>query len=183
MQDFDKINPLNQKDRELLSDLKSTFDLGTQTIIGQDEDEIIDDLIDLNPYLRLIFITIIISLFFFFNKDFILFDVYFETFDSSIRTVKFNFIFTVFCIVAIINAFNLFDGLNGLSLSYFVSIFLYLVFKYDLISSESGLSPVLSPWTISPDLLVTAMRWLSSYMILFISIVPFRLEKNLTLHH
>ena len=41
MQDSDKINPLNQKDRELLSDLKSTFDLGTQTIIGQDEDEII----------------------------------------------------------------------------------------------------------------------------------------------
>ena len=43
----DKINPLNQADRELLSDLKSTFDLGTQTIIGQDEDEIVDELIDL----------------------------------------------------------------------------------------------------------------------------------------
>tara|TARA_B100000945_G_scaffold261039_1_gene219297 strand:+ start:271 stop:429 length:159 start_codon:yes stop_codon:yes gene_type:complete len=37
MHDFDKINPLNKEDRELLSDLKSTFDLGTQTIIGQDE--------------------------------------------------------------------------------------------------------------------------------------------------
>ena len=47
MHDFDKINSLNQEDRELLSDLKSTFDLGTQTIIGQDEDEIVDDLIDL----------------------------------------------------------------------------------------------------------------------------------------
>ena len=47
MQNFDKINPLNQEDRELLSDLKSTFDLGTQTIIGQDEDEIVDGLIDL----------------------------------------------------------------------------------------------------------------------------------------
>ena len=47
MQDFDIINPLNQEDRELLSNLKSTFDLGTQTIIGQDEDEMIDDLIDL----------------------------------------------------------------------------------------------------------------------------------------
>ena len=47
MRDIDKINPLNQEDRKLLSDLKSTFDLGTQTIIGQDEDEIIDDLIDL----------------------------------------------------------------------------------------------------------------------------------------
>ena len=43
----DKINPLNQEDRELLSDLTSTFDLGTQTIIGQDEDEIVDDLNDL----------------------------------------------------------------------------------------------------------------------------------------
>ena len=42
---FDKINPLSQEDRELLSDLKSTFDLGTQTIIEQDE--IFDDLIDL----------------------------------------------------------------------------------------------------------------------------------------
>ena len=47
MKDLDKINPLNQEDRELLSDLKSTFDLGTQTIIGQHEDEIIDDLMDL----------------------------------------------------------------------------------------------------------------------------------------
>ena len=44
MQNFEKINRLNQEDRELLSDLKSTFDLGTKTIIGQDEDEIVDDL-------------------------------------------------------------------------------------------------------------------------------------------
>ena len=47
MHNFDKINPLSQEDRELLSDLKSTFDLGTQTIIGEDEYEIVDDLIDL----------------------------------------------------------------------------------------------------------------------------------------
>ena len=47
MQNYDKINPLNQEDRKLLSDLKSTFDLGTQTIIGQDEDEIVEDLNDL----------------------------------------------------------------------------------------------------------------------------------------
>ena len=47
MQNFNKINPLNQEDRELLSDLKSTFDLGTQTIIGEVEDEGIMDLIDL----------------------------------------------------------------------------------------------------------------------------------------
>ena len=45
MHNLDKINPLNCDDRKLLSDLTSTFDLGTQTIIGQDED-IIDDLVD-----------------------------------------------------------------------------------------------------------------------------------------
>ena len=47
MHNFDKINTLNQEDRALLTDLNSIFDLGTQTTIGQYEDEIIDDLIDL----------------------------------------------------------------------------------------------------------------------------------------
>ena len=48
MQNIDKINPLNQEDRELLSDFKSNFDLGTQTIIGQDEDELIDLMTEYN---------------------------------------------------------------------------------------------------------------------------------------
>jgi len=38
MNNFNKINPLYPEYRELLSDLKSTFGLGTLTIIGQDED-------------------------------------------------------------------------------------------------------------------------------------------------
>ena len=44
MDDFDKINPLSAEDRKLLSDLTSTFDLGTQTIIGKQEDVFIDDI-------------------------------------------------------------------------------------------------------------------------------------------
>ena len=34
-----QINPLTIEDRKLLSDLSSTFDLGTQTIIGLDEED------------------------------------------------------------------------------------------------------------------------------------------------
>tara|TARA_B100001250_G_scaffold189472_1_gene162761 strand:+ start:32 stop:175 length:144 start_codon:yes stop_codon:yes gene_type:complete len=34
-----QINPLTAEDRKLLSDLSSTFDLGTQTIIGLDEED------------------------------------------------------------------------------------------------------------------------------------------------
>ncbi len=41
MNDLDKINPLNDNDRELISDLTATFYQRTQTIIGRDEDEII----------------------------------------------------------------------------------------------------------------------------------------------
>ena len=33
----ENVKPLTAEDRELLSDLTSTFDLGTQTIIGLDE--------------------------------------------------------------------------------------------------------------------------------------------------
>jgi len=33
----DNVKPLTEEDRELLSDLTSTFDLGTQTIIEQDD--------------------------------------------------------------------------------------------------------------------------------------------------
>ena len=35
----DNIKPLTAEDRELLSDLSSTFDLGTQTIIGLGQDD------------------------------------------------------------------------------------------------------------------------------------------------
>lgn len=34
----DKVKVLTKEDRELLSDLTSTFDLGTESIIGQEED-------------------------------------------------------------------------------------------------------------------------------------------------
>jgi len=35
----DNIKPLTTEDRELLSDLSSTFDLGTQTIIGLGQED------------------------------------------------------------------------------------------------------------------------------------------------
>tara|TARA_Y100001968_G_C19287992_1_gene682722 strand:+ start:845 stop:1024 length:180 start_codon:yes stop_codon:yes gene_type:complete len=47
MENSTKINVLKKEDIDLLSDLTTTFDLGTQTIIGRDEDEIIDELSDL----------------------------------------------------------------------------------------------------------------------------------------
>ena len=39
MDDFDEVQPLTAKDSELLSDLTSTFDLGTQSLIELELDE------------------------------------------------------------------------------------------------------------------------------------------------
>ena len=39
MDDFDEVKPLTAEDRKSLSDLSRTFDLGTQTLIGQEIDE------------------------------------------------------------------------------------------------------------------------------------------------
>tara|TARA_B100000965_G_C19291702_1_gene626136 strand:- start:274 stop:441 length:168 start_codon:yes stop_codon:yes gene_type:complete len=44
---LDKINPLTDQDRKLLTDLSDTFDLGTQSIIGQHEDDITAEISDL----------------------------------------------------------------------------------------------------------------------------------------
>ena len=47
MDNPDKIIPLKSNDRHLLSEQACIFDLGTKTIIGQDEDEVTVDLVDL----------------------------------------------------------------------------------------------------------------------------------------
>ena len=39
MDDFDEVTPLTAKDRELLSDLPSAFDLGTQSVLELELDE------------------------------------------------------------------------------------------------------------------------------------------------
>ena len=39
MDDFDEVKPLTAEDRKLLSDLTSTFDLGTQSIIDLEIDD------------------------------------------------------------------------------------------------------------------------------------------------
>jgi UDP-GlcNAc:undecaprenyl-phosphate GlcNAc-1-phosphate transferase len=91
----------------------------------------LDDLFNLNPYLRLLLITLFLFTFLLNEEGFLLNNVYFETFDRFKILGWMNTVFTIFCILAIINAFNLFDGLNGLSLSYFLMIFIYLLFKFN----------------------------------------------------
>ncbi len=92
-----------------------------------------DDIFNLNPYVRLIFIIFFVIVFLLLNKNFLIEKIYFEALNKHLLLGKYNYIITLFCIVAIINAFNLFDGLNGLSLGYFIIIFCFLLIKFSIL--------------------------------------------------
>jgi len=92
-----------------------------------------DDIFNVNPFIRLGLIILLLIFCFEINQSFILDKIYLETFNRYISISSISLIFSIFCIVAIINAFNLFDGLNGLSISYFIIIFSYLFYKFYII--------------------------------------------------
>jgi UDP-GlcNAc:undecaprenyl-phosphate GlcNAc-1-phosphate transferase len=78
----------------------------------------------------------------------ILFSILILTFDDTllIKNIKFSFIkdtlvlnnfsfiFTIFCIIILINALNFYDGINGQSSIFFIICFSYLAFKSSIFS-------------------------------------------------
>ena len=92
----------------------------------------IDDIYNLKPLTRII--LIILFFYIFLNQDqfYVINNIYFESYDLTLNTGKFDIILTILCFLLIINAFNLFDGLNGLSIGYFLFIFSYILIKFNL---------------------------------------------------
>ncbi len=58
--------------------------------------------------------------------------------DFLLENIFFNYFFTIFCLVVLINGSNFIDGLNGLLLVYFLLIVFFL-FKLDLLNNFSFL--------------------------------------------
>ncbi len=77
---------------------------------------LIDDKYNIS-YKKKIFLSIFISFFFlYFNENFLINSVHFETFGFKKTLIKFHsIVLTVICIIILINAFNFTDGINGLS--------------------------------------------------------------------
>ena len=87
-----------------------------------------DDKKNLNANLKLLIISILILIIIFFDTKLLIQNINFSFSDKNINLGQFNYLFTLFCFVAFINAFNLFDGINLQSGIYtlFVLIFLLL---------------------------------------------------------
>ena len=88
-----------------------------------------DDKFDLDSNLKLILFIVIITTYFVLNKNQLVQELRFSTFNQYIQLESLSLIFTVLSIVIFINAFNMYDGINGQSALYTITIFLFFIYK------------------------------------------------------
>ncbi len=95
---------------------------------------ILDDLKDLKPFLKITLVLIIYLILIYFDNDFLLEKIYFETFEKKFYFGKYSYLISSLCILLLINAINLVDGINGLAMMIFIIFcyFLYYFIKIDL---------------------------------------------------
>ena len=87
---------------------------------------LIDDKINLNPYLRFFAVIIVTFIFLILNKEFIISSFYSSSFNRIILFKEFGIVFTIFCVLILMNSLNFYDGLNGQSILLYLILFLYL---------------------------------------------------------
>ena len=89
---------------------------------------ILDDLKDLKPIVKLALIIIIYLVLIHFDNDYLLEKIYLETFDKNLNFGIYSYLLSILCVLLLINAINLIDGINGLAMMIFIIIYLYLYY-------------------------------------------------------
>ena len=93
-----------------------------------------DDRLNISAAFKFLITTIIIFLIIFFDKNLILNQIKFSFFERIFYLSEFSILFTCFCFIVYLNAFNMFDGINLQSFSYSLIIFFYIfIFHLDVI--------------------------------------------------
>lgn len=87
-----------------------------------------DDKYNLNANLKFLIITLLIIFIIYFDKDLQIKIINFSFTDRVFDLKNLSFIFTLFCFIAYINAFNLYDGINLQIGIYFLIILIFLAF-------------------------------------------------------
>ena len=87
---------------------------------------ILDDLKDLKPIVKLGLVLIIYLILINFDNDYLLKKIYIETFDKKLNFGIYSYPISILCVLLLINAINLIDGINGLAMMVFIIIYLYL---------------------------------------------------------
>ncbi len=90
-----------------------------------------DDRLNLGANTKFFFLLIIVMSLLFLDKNLVLENIIFSFYKKNFTLNQFSIIFSIFCFLVFINAFNMFDGINLQSSSYSLFIFLNILFFYD----------------------------------------------------
>lgn len=93
-----------------------------------------DDKSNLEPLRRLLLIILCIYLFLVFSETTRINSINIKLYDFNYKYIlrEENFVFTLFCILVLINILNFFDGINLQLIFYSILIFIYLYFKTNI---------------------------------------------------
>jgi len=94
----------------------------------------LDDKFKLGPNVKLIFFSFLIYLLIFFSNNILIKILNFSGHLDSINISDISVFFTIFCFLLFINAFNMFDGINGQSALYSLFIFIFFIMNDIFIS-------------------------------------------------
>ena len=94
---------------------------------------LLDDIYNLSPTNKIFFLSFLILLFLYFNKEFLLKELYFDDYKKIyiLNDIPSLFI-TTFCLLLLINAFNMSDGINGLAHSISILWLIILIALFNL---------------------------------------------------
>ena len=90
---------------------------------------VIDDKYDLNPLKKFLFLVIILGQYIFFNENILIKTIQLSFLSESINLGNFSYLFTLFCFLVFLNAFNMFDGINLQSSFYTLIILIYFLYS------------------------------------------------------
>ena len=87
-----------------------------------------DDKYDLTPNYKFLLLFIIILPTLIFDKNLLISSINFSFYDGIINIKKYDLVFTIFCFLVFLNAFNMFDGINLQASFYSIIIFSFILF-------------------------------------------------------
>jgi len=94
---------------------------------------LLDDVYNLSPTNKIFFLSFLILLFLYFNKEFLLKELYFDDYKKIyiLNDIP-SLLITTFCLLLLINAFNMSDGINGLAHSISILWLIILMALFNL---------------------------------------------------
>jgi UDP-GlcNAc:undecaprenyl-phosphate GlcNAc-1-phosphate transferase len=96
---------------------------------------LIDDILDILPYKKFFLTSLVIFFFLLFNNEKLISRIAFNFYYLSIENYFFSFFITWLCVMLLLNAINLYDGVNGQLVTYAIFVFAIFLLKnifYDL---------------------------------------------------